>query len=500
MIVLRIFLCLNLLVFLFACNHQIALPKLNSIFTKMPEEYTEPPVYMRIFENEDSPLLSEKVNVNFPPGSVVLQTAIVSGLPFPVTVIPQDDYVNLQTVVAVQAHQVDVASYLKQLEGVTGYRIELQPDDRIVEVSSVVTKTWNLAALSGIGKFNARLGFEDNDESGDKSKSSGEGYAIHTELAHDDDVWDSIVSYAQCVLGIQSCQKQDTLQNNKFNEDQESSDHQAWLVENRRIGTITAGGKPIKIGYLDEWLQQLSEDSLYSVQLDCTIFDIAKNQDDSFGVDLEAVFGDDSLIQIQSAVSGAESLNPWLIGALVRERDFDIDLFIRSLSETSNAEVKSRVRLSVTNGATAYINTGEIFSYISDTETIISEGIATTGFTQQRLQVGLELAITPRVIDKSGRILVEVIPILSSLLGFDTLNSGGEELDTPVITLRQLSSQAITRDGYPIVIGGLDLDRFSHTQSGISKRMPFHRLLSSEEQGYESRQLLIVITPRLIRV
>ena len=46
----------------------------------------------------------------------------------------------------------------------------------------------------------------------------------------------------------------------------------------------------------------------------------------------------------------------------------------------------------VTNAATAYLNTGEVFSYLSGIESVATEGVATTSFEQSRLQVGLELA------------------------------------------------------------------------------------------------------------
>lgn len=490
---------LFLILCMIACTPPVLLPKSVDEIKQPVKKPTDPPVYVRLHDETQSPLLAQKVNVNFPPGGAVLQTAITSGLPFPVTVIAEDEHVNLQAAVAVQARDTTVAKYLRQLEGITSYRIRFYPEERVVAIAGMVTETWNLAALSGVAKFNARLGFESGDEDEEQSDSQT-GHEMRTELEYDENVWDSIVDNARCILGIQRCRKNDGTVQKASDKTEENLDTTAWLVANRRLGTITAGGKPLKISHLDEWLKQLAADSLQSIQLDCVIFDIAKNENGSFGVDLNAVFGGDTAFTIQSAANADDSDNPWTIGALLNTGDFDMDLLIRSLSAQARAEVKSRARLSVTNGATAYLNTGEVFSYISGVETVAAEGVATTAFEQKRLQVGLELAITPRMIDKNGRILVEVIPILSTLLGYDVLNSGDDEISAPVVALRQLNSQAITRNGSPVVIGGLDWDRFAHRESGISKHLPFHRLLTSVNKERETRQLLIVITPRVVTI
>ena len=491
LILLSIFFCVP------ACVQKTPFPDTLNVFEQPPKKRTDPPTYIRIFDETVSPLMNQKVNVNFLPGNVVLQTAIVSGIPFPVTVIAQDDYVDLQRVVAVQAYQTTVQSYLQQLEGITGYRIRLRPDEKIVEVSGLVTQTWNLSALAGIGNFNARLGFDSGDNEEDEDQSSSQtGYEMRTEISHNDDVWTSVIEHAACILGIQVCGGSED--NEQLTDREQTLDRTAWLVNNQRLGTITAGGKPLKITYLDQWLQRLSEESLRSVQLDCVIFDIAKNHVDSFGLDLDAVFGGDDAISVEFSGDDSDNRNPWTLGALISEGNFNMDLLIRSLTQKSSAEIKSRARLAVTNGATAYLNTGEVFSYISGTEAVAAEGVATTSFEQKRLQVGLELAVTPRIVDKNGRILVEVIPILSSLLRFDTLNSGDNQINTPVITLRQLSSQAVTQSGHPIIIGGLSLDRLSRQQSSPSSHLPFHALLSSRDKELESRQLLIVITPRIV--
>ena len=68
----------------------------------------DPPVYMRLLDLNIHPDLKEKVNVNFLPGNIALQSAIVNALPFPVTVLAQDKHVDLGSPVAVRAKDLTV--------------------------------------------------------------------------------------------------------------------------------------------------------------------------------------------------------------------------------------------------------------------------------------------------------------------------------------------------------------------------------------------------------
>ena len=96
--------------------------------------------------------------------------------------------------------------------------------------------------------------------------------------------------------------------------------------------------------------------------------------------------------------------------------------------------------------------------------------------------------------------LVEVVPILSSVVRFDEIGEGDGRVNTPVIALRQMSSQAITRSGRPVVIGGLSLSRRSNEERNPLHGTPLQKMLSSHDKQTESRQLLIVITPWQVSV
>ncbi|MGU9977078.1 MAG: type II secretion system protein GspD [Candidatus Oxydemutatoraceae bacterium WSBS_2016_MAG_OTU14] len=474
-----------------------------------------PPVYVRRVDVDESPLFDELVTANFPPDTTALQNAIVSALPFPVTVLVRDEQVDLKKRIGIRAQGLSVRDYLEQLENTSGYNIHLNPDNQTVEVSSFVTKTWHLPALAGMGGFRARLGLgsASNNESSNSGNvsvtASASGFErsheIQTETTYSDDVWESVVNHAHCILETSECNQDDEDESNDLGTNailaQAEQKQQVWLADNRRLGNITAMAGVQRIQQLDQWLQSLSESSLRMIRLDCAILDIALDEKDVSGWDIDAVFGGTDSINIKrQGGSNQRSANAWVVGAALNSGRFNMDLFLRNLSERAGAKLKSRAKLSVTNGATAYLNTGEIFSYVSDVNTVATDGVATTSFSQNRLQVGLEIAITPRLIPGKNKIMLEVVPVLSSLVRFDQLGQGNTATNAPVIALRQLSSQAITQNGRPITIGGLSWDKFNSTKAGFSDGFALSDWFANRDRELESRQLLIVITPQEINI
>lgn len=462
----------------------------------------EPPAYVRLFEREAHPRMNMRVRANFPPasagggapGGASLQTALTAALPFPVSVSAADPDVDLGRPVAVRADGVTVAAYLAQLEGETGYRITLDAATGVVRVASVETRSWNLSALAGLGSFRARLGFDPDDADDDGESGGGasggfeRSHALSAQVAHDDRVWDDLVRHANCILRTAACGDGAAA---------DAAAARAWVTDNRRLGTITASGAPPDMARLNAWLARAAQDSSRLIYLECAILDIGFDLSRSTGVDLRALLaGADGALSLAHRLGRAveDPDGRFAAGAQLRAGDFSLDALIENLSRHADVRVKSRVSFAVTNGATAYLNTGEVFSYISKSETISTEVGVETSASQSRVQVGLQLAVTPRLLGRGDRMLLEVTPALSSVPRFDTLDDAGTR--APVISLRQMNSQAITSSGRPIAVGGLSWRREARQAHAPARALPpFDRLFRGARSESETRELLVVITP-----
>ena len=160
--------------------------------------------------------------------------------------------------------------------------------------------------------------------------------------------------------------------------------------------------------------------------------------------------------------------------------------------------------MTITNGYTAYLGSTQEFSFVSNVEFLpltsgnSSNAASDTAITTQlsRVNVGIKIAVTPRILD-NGKILVNIVPFLSSITGFTPIKSGGEIFETPNIALQEMATQVITESGNPIYLGGLVVNRMlQNTKNLPIKNKALAKALGSASFEEENSELVIVVTPR----
>lgn len=123
--------------------------------------------------------------------------------------------------------------------------------------------------------------------------------------------------------------------------------------------------------------------------------------------------------------------------------------------------------------------------------------------TLQSKEFGVGLSFIPTVLEE-GRINIKVSPSVSELVGFNTVASSslGAQVVVPTFTTRRVNTTVQLRDGQSLAIGGLLQDNFREQV----KRFPFlgeipilGTLFRSSEYQKNKTELLIVVTPRLIK-
>lgn len=131
----------------------------------------------------------------------------------------------------------------------------------------------------------------------------------------------------------------------------------------------------------------------------------------------------------------------------------------------------------------------------------VPQSLGTT--TLESKQFGVGLRFTPTVLE-DGRISMRVLPEVTDLVGFTTISAGlnGATLAVPTLTTRRAATTVELRDGQSLAIGGLMKD---NVREAI-KRLPIlgeipilGALFRSSEFQTDKTELLIVITPRLIK-
>lgn len=522
--------------------------------TPRPEiKSPEPRSFVRISSPKHQ-ILGMRTRVNRQNVSLMDAILAVNGLKN-YQVVRKDSAVNMAyTIKDIRVSDMSVGDYLNYLSSVTNYHIELDFDGNtpVITVASMIMKKWNLQAMSNMPKAEISSGLSATISSGvsddgedDDSGSNGSGAKIT--INHTDDVWADTIENAKLIMGIEDDDDEQNTNtfgnggvpmlsgsdsipvpnmNGGYSDGTFSStmgmntnrkNNGTWLVSNKRMGTVTAFGKPNDIARLDAWLGDIEDNINRKIYLDVAILDVTTSKGNGYGIDWSAVYnnsgytaGDSGLSSVGFSGNNTSPLTvvdggAWSVSAAGKIGSFTLSALMSALSEEGSVKLQSQPKVTVTNGYTAYLGATEEISYVSNVEILplstadggTSDSVMSTNLS--RVSVGLKLAVTPRILPNND-ILVEVVPILSSIKGYTPIQSNGEEISTPNIALQELSTQVITKSGEPIHLGGLIISRITENL----KKAPLAagkwsdllgKALGSMKMEEEGRELLIVITP-----
>lgn len=163
---------------------------------------------------------------------------------------------------------------------------------------------------------------------------------------------------------------------------------------------------------------------------------------------------------------------------------------LRALATKSRVKVLSDPHILVRNNQEAKINIGDSIPI----KTVKGEG-ETAEETIEYKETGIILTVTPQVNYESD-VVMEIVQEVSSP---GTKEAGDV---APPINKTVAQTSLVTRDGHPLVIGGLINTRESKSQQGVPllKDIPLlGRLFRYKEQQDQRKELLILVTPRIVR-
>jgi Type II secretory pathway, component PulD len=171
-------------------------------------------------------------------------------------------------------------------------------------------------------------------------------------------------------------------------------------------------------------------------------------------------------------------------------RDFLINL--RHAVEQGDATIRANPSVVTLEGKPASLFVGNVTYYVMSA----GEGAQTTISRLEAIEAGVTLEILARVSD-DGVIVLEVAPSVSDVQG-----SAIQDGTLPVIGRRQVKTTVRVRDGETLALGGLLQQREveQRTRVPILGDLPiFGRLFSSTRRSQEETEVLVFITPHILR-
>lgn len=484
-----------------------------------------------------------KKEVTFAQDNVTLLEAISTQIPG-CNIVPKDSNVDLTKRLTVRASNMPLRDYLDYLRAQSGFDIELS-DNNTVYVRSYVTKTWNLAAFGSKRSITSNLATRssvvlDGDSStsssststpdGSTSSETAAGAKVIVEALEDD--WDLIISGARDILRVgyeEQTVSEPTHDSSinaalppTFSASQPSSSpyifeetksgritpFKPYVHGIRSTGILTASGDPQRMAILNDYIKSASAAANSQIHIDVKMYDVALNDSAGTGVNWDVLSsgslnGNPLNIGFTGGGSFLQGENLWGLTSTYQGGNFTATNVLNFLRQYGRVELLTQPSITLRNGVTAFISSGEEMSYVGNFIQAQDQNgniYQTPEFS--RMQVGVSLQVTARRTGED-KILLDIVPVVSSITGHDQINVLDSALQIPRTALQQLSTQVITRSGEPVHLGGLITNKIANELSG----MPFKDSVTgkvlkfffdSKRNELERRELVLFVTPKII--
>lgn len=223
----------------------------------------------------------------------------------------------------------------------------------------------------------------------------------------------------------------------------------------------------------------------FQVALRVRIAELNRSQARSMGVDFNVLFNDARhALFTNLGVAGAATL-----GGIFENGD--ISVFVQWLAANGTAKILTEPNVTVISGRQARFLAGGEFAV----PTIVGIGGA-QGQTTSFRGFGTSLLVTPTIVDRD---LVRI----SAIAEYSDLNQGNAVQGIPGTDSRRVETTVEMREGQTLALAGL----LSHRTVTEVTRIPFlgdlpkvgPLLFSSKRSSQEENELLILITPEIVR-
>jgi general secretion pathway protein D/MSHA biogenesis protein MshL len=190
----------------------------------------------------------------------------------------------------------------------------------------------------------------------------------------------------------------------------------------------------------------------------------------------------------------------------------NFDVFLNALNKQGDTHVLANPKITVLNGQPALISVGKDIAYIKTVTREKDDESGDVTYTAETGNVvqGIALGVMASVLD-TNRVVLHLTPITTDLEGLTstgdipmtTIGQGDTamSLGLPKIKVREMSTMVEVQNGEMLIIGGLidSLEGNTGSFAPVVGDIPVLKyLFGYEEKTIQKRELVILLTPRII--
>ncbi len=300
----------------------------------------------------------------------------------------------------------------------------------------------------------------------------------------------------------------------------------SYYIVDKSVGLITVTAPRPMLKKVAYYLKNLKKELYRQVIIEAKIIEVYLQDNSKIGLDWSAVLKNFNLSGIVEFGSGGAlgqvypqmdrpnkdgtpGYEPFLSKVSLAAAPFNV--MLNALNEQGDAKVLSNPKLTVLNGQPALISVGKDTAYIKTVTKNLDSGTGNSSSISYTAEVdnvveGVAMGVVASIVDDHSVILhltpitTDLIPVNGQDIYYKTFGDG-LEVGLPKVGIREMSTIVQVNNGEMLIIGGLidSVESKTGDFAPILGDIPFIRyLFGVEEKTMEKRELVILLTPRVI--
>ena len=279
---------------------------------------------------------------------------------------------------------------------------------------------------------------------------------------------------------------------------------QAMVSEGSKItvspsdGTITLTATPNDIKLVSQYINEQNERLSRQVAISVKIMQVSVTDNDTYGLDLKATFGDGVTSVGLTGTQGLASENP--ASALtwgIIKKNWTADAIMQAISAKNRSSLVTSGTVTTLNNKPAPIQVTQKQNYISEM-TKTNNGTDGTNYdisvTTAEIETGFTLDVLPRILEH-GRMLVMFNMTLSDLLQLEKVSFGNADenqyIQNPKVESRAFTQEVALNSGESLILTGYE--KVSSTTNKTGTGSAENSLLGGQATANRDRSILVII-------
>ncbi len=296
---------------------------------------------------------------------------------------------------------------------------------------------------------------------------------------------------------------------------------QAYYTIDRSIGLISVTAPKSLLEKVDLYINSLKKEIFRQVVIEAKIIEVFLQDNSKIGLDWSFVLkdfditgttyfgtagsgGDGQVYPWIPALGEADSISTFVSKITLNPASFGV--MLNALNEQGDAKVLSNPKLTVLNGQPALISVGTDITYIKSVSSDVNAETRTVTYTAETDSVveGVALGVLATIVSDTS-VILHLTPITTDLVDdpieYRQIGEEALEIGLPRVRVRDMSTMVEVQNGEMLVIGGLidSVEANDGKFAPLVGKIPLIRyLFGYEEKQLEKRELVILLTPRII--